>query len=213
MSGALLLTVTELCGDAVVLGGVHRVEFRDGALTIRGVSLDRARAILGVLASESLQVARLGGIVPQALPPVAAEVPAARPALVPVPPQASPPPAPAVEETPPWEPPSAPAGGVPASPAPTERADPPPPPATAQGANAGGDAAAIPNEIRAAKTLRPVCVWLCEQADALNKTVTVDTMLVAVQRLQPYLDAGLRTIPEAELRERVQRTLTGIGRA
>ena len=60
----LFLTVNELCGEAVVAGQVRRVEYRDGALTIRGLDLPGAMAVLGLLGRGDLLAAKLSGVIP-----------------------------------------------------------------------------------------------------------------------------------------------------
>lgn len=226
-SKGLFLSVCELVGEAVILGRVHRVEFRDSALVIRGVNLTDATAILGRLATADLVVAGVGPLLPGASAP-AAPPPAAKQeqpeALVPAtsPPTAafaltSPPPAEVfgpettVGQVRPPSPAAveAPSGAPAPTPAPTPAATESAPGSAPQDPAPSPPVPAIPPAVMTAQTLRPILGWLHTEKGVRG----LDPMVAAVRDLAP---AGVKLVAEilrtepATLAARVQRTMTAL---
>lgn len=230
----LFATVNRLAGSAVVHGVMRQCEFNDGALTIQGLTLPEAMAVLGALSSDTLAVARLKGVLPE-VPAVAAAqrgdvhvhqqpaqaAPSAPPAPTPAPapsaPLAAPPAAPAA-------PPVVAApdaaqvvigpevdrevarvdAGVAASP----EAD----PFTAPEAVAAPPPPAAPEyptDVTRAQTLRPVVGWFGETKGIRD----LEAMIAAVRAIAPHcpLVAKIITTENDKLNARVEKTMTTLG--
>ena len=215
----LFIDVTELAGDCIVSGQVRRCSYRggahtNGALTIDGLTLTDALAVLKALGSDSIVGAHLTGVLPatpaQQAPvertpadaPVMTENPqakAAREAGWRTPddePRASAP----VQQAPAADP----QGGLPGVAA-VAPAQPPPavPAAPQQPATAPDDG--VPDDVMRAATLRPVVGWLSEQGVA----GTVDAMYPRVRGLIDRMakSSPLSRLADDELRTRIKSTL------
>lgn len=218
---AKFLTVNVIHGEALVQGTVRPVVFDKGDLTIRGLTLPEAMALLGSLAGDALVVANIGGLIPQASAQVAPVPQAPQVAPVPSPrttaPEsvaqvAPPPPAPVAQASFVLAPPVASVAPPEAPVAPTPAPEPaaaPVAPASAPQSPPRAAGPELPPEVLKAQTLRPVLIWLSEQYALRNEVLTLEQALTDLSGLRGRIPT-LAKIDDASLRERTERTLTSL---
>ena len=231
----LFATVNRLAGSAVVHGVMRQCEFHEGRLTIEGLTLPEAMAVLTALSSDTLAVARLKGVLPE-VPAVAAQrgdvhvhnhAPAPPQAPEVAPPAQAPAPAPSAPLA---APPSAPKGMAPEAAAAvaklaavlpeaeapavdpaTDPFTPPEAPAAAPAPSAPEAPAAevYPTDVTRAQTLRPVVGWFGETKGIRD----LAAMIEAVRALAPHcpLVAKIIATENDKLNARVEKTMTTLG--